>query len=165
MNVKIEALFACLIVLQFAVVVSHDWLDIPRWTHGRQVQAVVGRGKLALATAINALFPALAVGFALFFWGRSKPKIVGDYWVIYCGVTLLSAITMWYVPYFFGADEKKKGEYSRMYAGTRHIFPARGGNPRPNLLHVLFHLLFVVNFALALVVRFHASWVAWGAAR
>jgi hypothetical protein len=157
MNAKIENLFACLIVLQFAVVVSHDWLEIPGWTHGRQVQAVVGRGKLALATAINAVFPALAVGFALFFWRGSEPKIVGDYWVIYCGLTLLSAITMWYVPYFFGADEKKKGEYSRMYAGTRHIFPTRGDNPRPNLLHVLFHLLFVVNFALALVVRFHGS--------
>jgi len=157
MSAKIETLFACLIALQFAVVVSHDWLDIPGWTHGRQVQAVVGRGKLALATAINAVFPALAVGSALWFWGRSEPKIVGDYRVIYCGLTLLSAITMWYVPYFFGADEKKKGEYSRMYAGTRHIFPARGDNPRPNLLHVLFHLLFVVNFTLALVVRFHAS--------
>ena len=64
MNAKIETLFACLIVLQFAVVVSHDWLDIPGWTHGRQVQAVVGRGRLAFATAINAVFPALAVGFA-----------------------------------------------------------------------------------------------------
>jgi hypothetical protein len=52
---------------------------------------------------------------------------------------------MWYVPYFFGADEKKRGEYSRMYAGTRHIFPTRGDNPRPNFLHVLFHLLFVVT--------------------
>jgi hypothetical protein len=92
MNAKIETLFACLIVLQFAVVVSHDWLDTPGWTHGRQVQAVVGRGKLALATAVNAVFPALAVGSALWFWGRSEPKIVGDYWVIYCGLTLLSAI-------------------------------------------------------------------------
>jgi hypothetical protein len=35
MNAKIETFFACLIVLQFAVVVSHDWLDIPGWTHGR----------------------------------------------------------------------------------------------------------------------------------
>jgi hypothetical protein len=157
MSAKIETLFACLIVLQLAVVVSHDWIDIRGWTHGRQVQAVVGRGKLALATAINAVFPALAVGSALWFWGRSEPKIVGDYWVIYCGLAVLSAVTMWYVPYFFGADEKKKGEYSRMYAGTRHIFPARDDNPRPNLLHVLFHLLFLVNFGLALVVRFRAS--------
>jgi hypothetical protein len=48
MNAKIETLFACLIVLQFAVVVSHDWLDIPGWTHGWQAQAVVGRWKAEL---------------------------------------------------------------------------------------------------------------------
>ena len=35
-----ESLFTVLLVLQFAVVVVHDWLDIPGWTHGAQVQAV-----------------------------------------------------------------------------------------------------------------------------
>jgi hypothetical protein len=157
MSLKIETLFACLIALQFAAVVSHDWIDIRGWTHGPQVQAVVGRGKLAIATAVNAMFPALAVAFALWFWGRSRPKFVVDYWVIYCGVTVLSAIAMWYIPYFFGADEKKKSEYSRMYAGTLHIFPARGDNPRPNLLHALFHVLFLLNFTLALVMRLRAA--------
>jgi hypothetical protein len=147
------ALFEWLIVLQFVVVVSHDWLEIPGWTHGSQVQAVIGRTKLLWATGINAIFPGLAAGFALWFWGKSHPSYVGTYWVIYCAVTVASAVGMWYVPYLFGADEKKKLEYSRMYAGTRNIFPARGDNPRPNLLHVLFHILFVVNFALALMIR------------
>jgi hypothetical protein len=65
-------------------------------------------------------------------------------------VTLASAIAMWYVPYFFGANEEKKREYSRMYAGTRDVLPARGDNPRPNLLHICFHALFVINFLLVL---------------
>jgi hypothetical protein len=154
---SLQTLFALLITLQFVVVVSHDWIEIPGWNHGHQVQAVIGRTKLLWATAINALFPGLAVVFALWFWGRSHPNFVGNYWVIYCAVTLASAIGMWYVPYFRGADEKKKIEYSRMYAGTRHVFPARGDNPRPNLLHVFFHILFVVNFALALMIRFRAA--------
>ena len=148
-----ETLFAVMITLQFVVVVSHDWLDIPGWTHGRQVQTVVGRTKLLWATLINAVFPGLAVAFAFWFWGKQQPKFVGNYWAIYCGITLLSAIGMWYVPYFRGADEKTRTEYSRMYAGTKHVIPARGDNPRPNLLHVFFHLLFVVNFALALAIR------------
>src|SRR6185437_2777217 len=154
---RLEALFAWLIILQFLVVVSHDWLEIPGWTHGSQVQAVIGRTKLVWATAINAIIPGLAVAFVLWFWGKSHPSYVGTYWVIYCAVTLLSAIGMWYVPYFRGADEKKKLEYSQMYAGTRHIFPARGDNPRPNLLHVLFHMLFVANFALALMIRLRSA--------
>jgi hypothetical protein len=41
-----------------------------------------------------------------------------------------------------------------MYAGTRQVLPPRGDNPRPNLLHLCFHALFVVTFLLALVLRF-----------
>jgi len=126
MHRNLEALFGCLITLQFMVVVLHEWIDIPGWTHGRQVQAVIGRNQLLRATAINAVFPGLAVAFAIWFWGRPQPGFVGTYWMIYCGVTLLSAIAMWYIPYFFGADEKKKLEDWRMYAGTKYIFPVRG---------------------------------------
>jgi hypothetical protein len=147
-----QSIFTCLITVQFIVVVFHDWVNIPGWSHGRQVQEVVGRRKLWFATVINAIFPGLAVAFAYFYWNR-PPRSVTNYWIIYCAVTLTAAITMWYLPYFFGAAEKKKREYLAMYAGTRQVLPPRGDNPRPNLLHICFHVLFVVNFALALVVR------------
>ena len=152
----IQVVFACLITLQFVVVVLHDWVDIPGWTHGSQVQEVVGRRKLCVATLINAIFPGLAAGFALYFWNRQTPGFVTNYWTIYCAVTLLSAILMWYVPYFLGGSEKLKQDYSRMYAGTRQVLPARNDNPRPNLLHLCFHLLFLVNLGLAVVVRLRA---------
>src|SRR5258708_2023693 len=87
-----QTLFACLIIVQFAVVVAHDWLEIPGWTHGSQVQEVVGRRKLWIATLINAIFPGIAVAFAILFWNRQKPFFVTRYWVIYCAVTLASAI-------------------------------------------------------------------------
>lgn len=151
---RLDTIFAWLIILQFIAVVSHDWLEIPGWNHGSQVQAAIGRTKLLWATAINAIFPGLAVAFALWFWGKSRPSYVGTYWATYCAVTVASAAAMWYVPYLFGTHQKKKLEYLRMYAGTRHILPPRGDNPRPNLLHVLFHILFVLNFALALMIRF-----------
>src|SRR5438876_11923830 len=100
---KLETLFAFRITLQFVVVVCHDWLDIPGWTHGRQVQAVIGRTKLLWATVINAIFSGLAVAFALWFWRKSHPPVGGTYWVTTCGVTVLSAIGMCYVPYLRGA--------------------------------------------------------------
>ena len=64
-----------------------------------------------------------------------------------------SAIAMWYVPYFRGAPEERKREYLLMYAGTRQVLPPRGDNPCPNLLHVCFHALFVVNFLLVVILR------------
>ena len=142
--------------MQFVVVVSHDWLDIRGWTHGRQVQQVVGRRKLQVATAINALFPGLAVAFALSFWNAAKPWYVTDYWLAYCALTVASAGFMWYVPYFFGANEQTRRDYAAMYAGTHNVLPARGDNPRPNALHIAFHVLFLVNLALVVWLRFGA---------
>jgi hypothetical protein len=153
----IQALFTCLIVLQFVLVVSHDLVDIPGWTHGSQVQSVVGRRKLWIATLINALFPGLAVAFAIAYRHGPKPGPVVDYWVVYCAVTVASAIAMWYVPYFLGTTQERKRDYARMYAGTLHVLPARGDNPRPNLLHVCFHALFAINFILALVLLFRGA--------
>lgn len=156
MNNKIEILFTCLIALQFVAVTSHDLVDIPGWTHGSQVQAIIGRRKLWLITLVNGIFPGLAVAFAFYFWNRPKPEFVADYWIIYCAITLVSAIAMWYIPYLLGTSEERKSEYARMYAGTRQVLPPRGDNPRPNLLHVCFHALFVVTFLLAMVLRFRS---------
>jgi hypothetical protein len=152
-----RVLFAALLTLQFIVVILHDLVDIPGWTHGRQVRAVVGERKLWLATLVNSLFPGLAVGFALYYWNRPLPGFAINYWMMYCGITFVSAITMWYIPYFFGAKEATKLDYSRMYAGTRQILPARGDHPRPNLLHICFHVLFVVNFCLATLLWLRRS--------
>jgi len=148
----LNKIFGSLLTLQFVVVVLHDWLNIPGWTHGRQVQQVIGRGKLMVATLINAVFPGVAVFFALYFWNRPKPALVTNYWLLYCAVTVGSAVVMWYVPYFRGAAEKTCQDYARMYAGTRQVLPAHNNNPRPNLLHICFHLLFLVNLGLALIV-------------
>jgi len=152
-----EALFACLITLQLVVVGMHDLVDIPGWTHGAQVRATLGTRKLWLATLINSMFPGAAVAFAFYFWHQPKPRFVANYWLLYCAVTLISAIAMWYVPYFFGATDEQKRFYSQIYAGTRQVLPPRGENPRPNLLHLLFHILFVINFFLVLVLRYRGT--------
>lgn len=150
-------LFSCLIALQFLIILSHDLIDIPGLVHGSQMQAHVGRQEVWLATLANSVFPGIAVAFALYFWKRPTPGYVADYWIVYCSIALLSAVGMWYFPYLHGAPEKQSREYLAMYAGTRHILPARGDNPRPNLFHVGIHILFVLNFSLALFLRLHLT--------
>jgi hypothetical protein len=144
--------FGSLIVLQFLLIGAHDIVDVPGWTHGRQVQAVIGKRKVWLVTLINSIFPGLAAGTAIAYWTRTAPPFVSGYWVLYCAATVASAVTMWYIPYLAGASEKQRVEYERMYAGTHQVLPARGDNPRPNLLHVCFHVLFVVNLVLSAVL-------------
>jgi hypothetical protein len=154
MGPQIQTLFTFLIAVQFVVVAAHDLVDIPGWTHGSQVRALVGQRKLWLVTLVNGIFPGAAAAFAFYFWNKPKPGLVTGYWVIYCAVTVASAIAMWYVPYFFGTTDEQKRDYARMYAGTRQVLPARGDNPRPNLLHLCFHALFVITLVLALALRF-----------
>jgi hypothetical protein len=131
------------------VVALHDWIEIPGWTHGRQMMAVLGPTKMAIGTAINCLFPGLAVAYAIYFWNSPKPNYAVYYWVIYCAMTVLGAITAWWIPYFRGTDEKTTQMYLKMYAGTKQILPPHGDNPRPNLLHLYFHVLFLANLILA----------------
>jgi hypothetical protein len=150
---QIDVLFTLLITLQFVLIALHDLVDIPGWTSSTQVKSIVGRGKLWAVTLVNSIFPGVAVAFAIRFWHKPKPKFVSDYWVIYCAVTVVSAIAMWYIPYLFGATEKRKREFLQMYANTRQVLPPRGDNPRPNLLHICFHILFVINLSLALALR------------
>ena len=67
MHLTLTTVFAILISLQFALVAFHDLVDIPGWAHGSQVRTAVGRRKFWLGTLINAVFPGLAVIYALRF--------------------------------------------------------------------------------------------------
>ena len=76
----LQLLFTMLITVQFVVIVLHDPLDIPGWTNGTKVREVVGRKKLWLATAINAVFPGLAVAFAIYEWNGPRPAFAANYY-------------------------------------------------------------------------------------
>jgi hypothetical protein len=154
MRPVVVPLFACTITLQFVVIVVHDLLHIPGWTHGRQIRAALGPRKFWGATLINAVFPGVAFALAVRFHGSAVPAYAAGYWTLYCAVTVASAIAMWWLPYFFGTDEKTRRLYAAMYAGTRQLLPPRGDNPRPNTLHLGFHALFALNLLLALGVQF-----------
>lgn len=144
-------LFTCLIIAQFVVVAVHDWIDIPGIVHGSRVQAEIGRHQLAWATVINSLFPGFAVVLAIRFFHTPKPAYALRYWLIYTGITMASAIVMWWVPYLFGPSAKHRELYGKMYAGTQFVLPERRGDRGPNLLHLCFHALFLSTFILALL--------------
>jgi uncharacterized membrane protein len=149
-----QVLFSVLLMLQCVVIVAHDMVDIPGWVPGRQVREVVGQTKFLVGTAVNAIFPVLAVVFAIYFRSRPKPAFVYSYWAWYCGITVASAIAMWWIPYFFGAKEETRRMYTEMYRGTRQLLPARGDNPRPNVFHLMLHVLLASTLVLALLLRF-----------
>lgn len=146
-----EAVFAFLIIAQFLVVALHDWVTVPGLASGRQVQSVIGRRRLALATAINSIFPGVAAAYAVGFFHSAKPGYVHWYWLMYTAIAAASAFLMWWVPYLFGAPAEHRQLYGDLYRGTKFVLPVRRGDPGPNLLHIIFHGLFLSTFVLALV--------------
>lgn len=150
----IQTLFTVLITLQFLAVVLHDLVDIPGLTHGRQVRAALGPTKTVIGTVINGLFPGSAMVCAIYYWHKPVPASALNYWFIYCGITAFGAITAWWIPYFRGTDEKTRELYAKMYAGTRQVLPPRGDNPRPNVLHLCFHALFLITLILSVLLWF-----------
>ena len=60
---RLQTIFATLIIVQFIVVALHDWVDIPGWTHSKQVQTAQGRWRFLLITLAKCVFPGLAVAF------------------------------------------------------------------------------------------------------
>ena len=150
---EIQTLFSLLIGLQFLLIVVHALVDIPGFIRGSQVRAVVGNRKFWLGTLSTAIFPTIAVALVVAQWGQPKSEFSLDYWLVYTAITVSSAIGMWWVPYFFGASEETKRDYLAMYARTLQILPRRGDNPRPNLAHILFHLLFLSTLVLAALLR------------
>jgi len=63
---RLKVVFAGFLAVQFLTVVLHDLVDIPGWTHDSQVQAVIGRQKALWATAINSVFPGVALALAIY---------------------------------------------------------------------------------------------------
>src|SRR5471032_3406728 len=148
----LQILFAILLLLGFLMNGFHDWIDIPGWTHGRQVRAAVGMKKMLIGTAVNGIFPGLAAALAIYYWHTPAPSGVRDYWLIYCAVGVIGAIAMWWIPYFRGTDQKTKDLYAKMCAGTIQVLPLRGDNPRPNLFHLVLHALGATSLILATAI-------------
>jgi hypothetical protein len=47
--------FTCLLFLQFSIILPHDLIDVRGWVHGSQVQALLGKRKVWLATVANSV--------------------------------------------------------------------------------------------------------------
>lgn len=144
--------FAILISMQFVLILLHDLVDIPGLVSGSTIQSAIGKRKVIGIAFMNAIFPGVAAGLAIRFWKGRAPAAVWNYWVIYCSVTVLSAIVMWYVPYLRGRDAGPSGSAARLHGNTVRVLPPRGDNAGPDLFHMLMHLVFLANLCLALLL-------------
>jgi len=148
----LQTLFSVLIILQCALIILHDQITIPGVNNARAVRRVIGAKKFWIGTVSTAIFPAIAAILAVRSWGHAASAATRHYWVLYCAVTVISALFMWWIPYFSGADPETSRQYQEMYQDTAQLLPARGDNPRPNALHIVFHVFFIATLALSIAM-------------
>jgi hypothetical protein len=70
---------------------------------------------------------------------------IGLYIVVFAVLAWLS----WYRPYLFGSTPEREAAAAQEYGRTVQILPARGTRIRPNLMHVILHVLFLATAAAA----------------
>jgi hypothetical protein len=94
----------------------------------------------ALECGVNGALMSLApVGFLF--------KIRGLMWfgVFYYFALFAEECRVWWLPYFFGPSKGWKEAYERLHSQTIQVLPARGGNPVPNLEHMILHALTAIT--------------------
>jgi hypothetical protein len=87
---------------------------------------------------------------------------------VYYFVLFAIECATWWVPYLFGASEQWREIYARVHARTITIIPMRGGNPAPNLEHMILMVLTVTvavltwrEFRMLHSDAFSSLWIGW----
>jgi hypothetical protein len=151
----LEMLFLTTSLCQLAILLVHDWLDLfPLNDIAHLQHSMSARQRLLMIFGNTAVYFGLLLAQAIYF-GQTKPfwlGIAGAFY--YCSVWFMM-YQQWYKLYLFGAPEQVCRKYALEYGRTLQILPPRGNNPRPNLLHAILHVLFLVNSVLTILFGFN----------
>jgi hypothetical protein len=85
---------------------------------------------------------ASARGFRI---GWARPAALIAYAMLIAGIA-----RAWWIPYFFSTSPKRRARYVLRFRGTHAFVPERNG-VRPDTLHVSFHIVALVTFALCFI--------------
>jgi hypothetical protein len=141
------------LVLQFILAAYFQlilWFRLGAWNDqpGERLSQMAGEGQAALAFGFAILMVLPLLLFVLAFWK-------GWTWLMWLGavgygIWSLLQIQSWWIPWFFGADQRALSN-ARVLERTFKIFPVSPGHPAPDGMHfVLDLLLFTVVGTLAI---------------
>ena len=129
----------------------HDWVPLGPLNDVEGVKLENSTSGLVRTTIINTLSILIVVIIAMIFIGKRYPIWARIWLVIHLGSITAGAIMAWWIPYFFGADQETSKRYEVMFGNT-HSFLPEINNITPNTIHVLFHLILLVTWILAIFI-------------
>lgn len=132
----------------------HDWIDIYPLNDLATFNKHCSLRNKVLMTFINTPFFIIYTGILLYYWSTPMPPYAKAYLLV-CNLLFFTGIIFsWWLPYLFGWPVSQVKDLHETHGTTHAFLPAIGNNPIPNTLHVIFHLVFVVNMIATCVVIF-----------
>jgi hypothetical protein len=130
----------------------HDWIDIYPLNDLETFNKHCSLRNKILMTIINTPFFIIYTGILVYYWATPIPLYAHAY-LIMCNVLfLIGIIFSWWLPYFFGRPISQVKELHETHGTTHTFLPAIGNNPTPDTLHVIFHLVFIMNVITTFVI-------------
>jgi hypothetical protein len=145
-------LFVVLLSFQTLICAVQDLVDIYPLNNLKKQYGNTPKKTWVIATFGNTLPPFLGLIFLLIFAREQTPIWVGIYLIAYHAINTILLYFSWYKLYFFGASKEDTDRIEKEYGDTLQILPKIKNNPRPNLLHFILHILFVLNTILSVMV-------------
>lgn len=147
---KIISLACSSLILLFLLL--HDWIDIYPFNDLATFNQHCSLRNKILMTVFNAPFFLVYTCILLYFWSMPFSLYAKSYLII-CNVLFFTGIIFsWWMPYLFGWPKEQTQELNEVYRKTHSFLPHIGNNPIPNSMHVIFHLVFVINAIATLVI-------------
>ncbi len=139
------------VAVYLASLVVHDWVPMFR-LNDLERQAAHGIRPRVLAFLGNTIPVVVLLVIAILFPMGRLPLWASIYAGLYIVVFLVLVWLSWYQPYLFGTTPERERAAAHEYGRTVQVLPVRGTRVRPNLTHVILHLLFLI-VAVLLVLR------------
>jgi len=123
----------------------HDWIDIYPLNDLETFNKHCSLRNKILMTLINTPFFIIYTGILLYYWSAPIPWYANAYLIMCNLLFLIGIIFSWWLPYFFGRPATQVKELHETHGTTHTFLPAIGNNPTPDTLHLIFHLVFIIN--------------------
>jgi small-conductance mechanosensitive channel len=146
----LDNLLILFLAIFLVYVILHDWVSMPPFNNTHEF-AKRSLSKRLLITLGNALPLIVALTLAIYYRYATLPFFAKCYMLLYVLLFFILMWTSWYKPYLLGTTKEQEASYKKEYGSTIQVLPAHGHNPRPNLMHVILHGLFLMSAVLIIL--------------
>lgn len=135
----------------------HDWIDMYPLNDLETFNKHCSLRNKILMTVINTPFFIIYTAILLSYWTTPFSFWAKIYLIVCNALFLFGIIFSWWLPYFFGWPASQVKELQESHGTTHTFLPAIDNNPVPNTLHVIFHIVFVVNMITTMIIIYYGA--------